>query len=59
MAVGYVLLTGSAAVTMDMLRTGILPVLYLGVFSTCGCFFLQTFTFISSFLLQIPTTMPA
>ena len=42
MAVGYVLLTGSAAVTMDMLRTGILPVLYLGVFSTCGCFFLQT-----------------
>lgn len=38
----YVPFTGGFSITMDMLRVGTLPVLYLGLFSTCGCFFLQT-----------------
>ena len=42
MALGYALVTNAATVTMEMLRTGALPVLYLGLFSTCICFFLQT-----------------
>ena len=42
MALGYAWVTNAATVTAEMLRTGALPVLYLGLFSTCICFFLQT-----------------
>jgi len=42
MALAYVVITDSAIITMEMLRDGALPVMYLGLFSTCGCFFLQT-----------------
>ena len=42
MALGYLLVTGGAKVTANMLCKGALPVLYLGLFSTCACFFLQT-----------------
>lgn len=38
----YFLLADRSPVTGGMMRDGILPVLYLGLFSTCACFFLQT-----------------
>lgn len=42
LSLGYVLVTDGADVTANMLCKGALPVLYLGLFSTCACFFLQT-----------------
>lgn len=42
LALIYYLFADRSPVTMDMMRTGSLPVLYLGLFSTCACFFLQT-----------------
>lgn len=38
----YYLIADRSAVSAQMLRQGALPVLYLGLFSTCACFFLQT-----------------
>ena len=38
----YYLIADRSAVTGQMLRQGALPVLYLGLLSTCACFFLQT-----------------
>lgn len=42
LALVYYLIADRSPVTAPMLCTGVLPVLYLGLFSTCTCFFLQT-----------------
>lgn len=42
LALLYYLGADRSPVTLEMLRYGSLPVLYLGLFSTCACFFLQT-----------------
>lgn len=42
LSLGYYLIADRSAVTGEMLRQGALPVLYLGLLSTCACFFLQT-----------------